>query len=164
MSDANQTNNESPKQLGSLASWGLLGGTAIAALYVLPVVLPVIAAHLITTAVVAAAAGTAAVVKKDKLEGVKNFFTKTASLYKQAFTTARGDWKKALGWGRNKAAERAAEATATQQQAPANENTSKLAGAASKAAFNGAKTKGPATTATTPEAKPAPQKAAGPKQ
>jgi len=156
-----QTNNESPKQLGSLASWGLLAGTAVAALYVLPVVLPVVAAHLVATAVVGAAGATAAYVKKDKLEGVKNFFTKTASLYKQAFTKARGDWKKAIGWGRNKAAERAAEVA--QQQAPANENTSKLAGAASKNAFNGAKAKGPATVDAQPEAKPAPQKTAAPK-
>ena len=137
MSDA--TSNSEPKELGRAASWGLLIGTAVAATYVLPVVVPLVAYHLIATAVVGGAAAGAAYLKKDKLEGVKSFFSKTASLYKQAFAKAGSDWKKLKSWGKTQAAAREAAKTA----APANDDAapSKLAGAESKKAFNGAQVK-----------------------
>lgn len=161
MSDATPQKTE-PSKLGRLASWGLLAGTAVAAVYVaLPVLaytIPVIASHLITTAVLAGGAAALGYAKKDKLGGVKNFFSNTAKLYKQAFDTARSDWKLALSWGKAKAAERTAETSAP--QAPANDaGASKLAGAASKGAFNGVTAK---TADITPaEATPAPKKTAG---
>ena len=151
MSDA--TPNSEPKQFGRAASWGLLVGTVIAATYVLPVVVPLIAYHLIATAVIGGAAAGAAYLKKDKLDGVKSFFSKTASLYKQAFAKAGSDWKALKGWGKTQAAAREAAKTA----APANDDAapSKLSGAESKTAFNGAQVKVTAKPAA--DQKPAPK-------
>jgi len=161
MSDATPQNNQ-PNALGRLASWGLLAGTAVAAVYI---GIPVLAAtasfaiaHTGVALVAAAAIGGTGYANKSKLGGVKNFFANTAKLYKQAFATARNDWKSALGWGKAKAAERAAEAAAP--KAPANDDAgaSKLAGASSKAAFKGATSPAEAKPAA---AAPAPKKTAG---
>ncbi len=136
MSDA--TPNSEPKQLGRAASWGLLGATLVGAYIAWPVV-PFIFAHAMGTAVVAAAVGATAYVKKDKLEGFKSAISKTVSTYKQAFSKIGSDWKALKGWGKTQAAAR----DAAKAAAPANDDASpsKLAGAESKTAFNGAQVK-----------------------
>jgi hypothetical protein len=105
-------------KLGVLGSAALLLGTVVAAWYVLPVVVPFVAAHLIGTGIVAAAAGGYVAYDEGRREKAKSFFGKVGGWYQDALSNLRKGWGSATKW----AVEREAKAAA----APEAESTSTL--------------------------------------
>jgi hypothetical protein len=141
---------ETTNKQSGLTSALILGGTAIAAIYTLPVVLPLVFGHLIATAVLggAAAAGAYFGTNDETKEKAKGFFSKIGKAYKDAVSNAFHGFRNAEKWANDRAAARTA--------APAaDEGTSPLAGKEAANDFGvaatGAKVK---VSAPAPAAKP----------
>ncbi len=146
MSDVNTENSN--KQSG-WTSAAILAGTAVAAFYVLPVVLPVVFGHLLLAGAAAAGAGAYVATNEGRREKAKGFFSFVGKTYKAAFTNLAHGFRKAEGWARAKEAARNAAPEADAGTSPL---ASKSAGSEFNATASGAK---PAVTAN--ENKPAPK-------
>jgi hypothetical protein len=146
MSDVN---TENTKQQSGWTSAAILAGTAVAAIYVLPVVLPVVFGHLLLAGAAAAGAGAYVATNEGRREKAKSFFSFVGKAYKDAFSNAFHGFRKAEKWAEAKEAARKA---APEADAGASPLASKQAGAEFNASSNGAK-----VTVTANENKPAPK-------
>jgi len=138
--------SEAKSEESKLGKWGsaaLLLGTAVAALYVLPVVVPLVAAHLLLTGAAVAGAGAYVAYDEGRREKAKSLFSKISSAYKEAFSNLGKGWKSATQWA--EAREAAAKA------APEAETSSTLGAKEAGPGFNAsASGEKPAVKAATP--------------
>lgn len=135
--------------LGGFKSALILGGTLVAGIWAASVVLPVIAAHLVLSAIVGGAAAGYVAYDKDRREKAQSLFSKVGSFYKDAWSGFRSGWKRAVA-----NAEAKAQAAA---EAPEAGGTSPLASKEAGSDFNATGAKVTVThKAPAPAAKPAP--------
>ncbi|TAL35289.1 MAG: hypothetical protein EPN97_07450 [Alphaproteobacteria bacterium] len=131
-------------------SAAILGGSVLAALYVLPVVLPVVFGHLIASAVVAGGAAAYVASSESRRDTAKSWFSKIGKSYKDAFSNLKAGWGKATAWAEAKEA-------AAKAEAPEAGGTSPLASKEAGSDFNATGAKVTVThKVPAPAAKPSP--------
>ena len=146
MSDVN---TETTNKQSGWTSAALLAGTAFAALWVLPVALPVIFAHAYIAGALAIGAGAYVGTDEKRRDTAKSWFSKIGKTYKDAFSNAFHGFRNAEKWANEREAARKAAPEATG-------GTSPLAGKEAANDFEAAATgaKVTAKAAPAPSAKP----------
>lgn len=141
---------ETSGKLGRLGSYALLGGTAVASWFVLPVVAAVVTAAPLLSAVVGIGAAATVAAKKEWREPTLGFFKKIGGMFGDALKQVISDYRGARDWAKEKAEEQKFAAPANDDTAP-----STLGAKASAADFNASAD--PAVKVTVkPAPKPAP--------
>jgi hypothetical protein len=106
--------------MGGWKAAAILGATALVGIWSAVTVLPVVAAHLVLSAIVLGGAAAAVGYKKERRDSVLSFGSKVKDFYKDAFKGFKAGWKKSVAW----AEEREAAAKAARE---ADSGTSPLA-------------------------------------
>lgn len=147
---------ETTGKLGRLGSYALLGGTAVASWFVLPVVAAVVTAAPLLSAVAVIGGAAAVAAKKEWREPALGFFKKIGGMFGDALKQVVGDYRGARDWAKEKAEEQKLAVPANDDSAP-----STLGAKASAADFNASADPAASVKVT---AKPAPKPAPLPTQ